>query len=512
MTSKQPTARIRVCTRPVCEEAYPAGLARSIHLACDPDGTGWRPLNRNYGILFAEGRISEQNTIVPLGVRDPRIFRMADGAVGITAARVHEDGSEDEQSGGRRLLWRTRDLIHFEALGLQEQVPEASDTLEVDRELAEAALRWWSPITYLRAEVLDGGRARLYYSDGSSREKRIRWEGGRGTLTQQRFRFPLAKGYGDPVIFPWDGKWYYISTNDNLNDIGIYLREADCVEALFAEGAEEHLILPFSPERGFEQTFWAPEFHVIGGELYILFAVSGHAWGPQCHLMKRRKTGRMTEEDGWENPVRVVRRDGSPLAEGAITLDMTYVKAESGSYVIWSYREHIGTPLDSGSMLYIAPVDEREPWRLTGEPVLLTRPLYGWENVSGTINNEGPHAFARDGKIYVTYSGGSANAYTYALGLLTADTRSDLTDLRSWTKSLTPVLTFYSVAGEYGPGHNSFFVNEEGELMIAYHAETGLKESLRCDGIRRVHFRADGTPYFQMAAWEDLQEETVLGE
>ena len=45
--------------------------------------------------------------------------------------------------------------------------------------------------------------------------------------------------------------------------------------------------------------------------------------------------------------------------------------------------------------------------------------------------------------------------------------------------------------------------------MIAYHAETGLKETLRCDGIRRVHFRADGSPYFGMAAGEDLGCVTV---
>ena len=311
------------------------------------------------------------------------------------------------------------------------------------------------------------------------------------------------------MIFRWEGRWYYISTNDNLDDIGLYVREAETVEELFAEGLTEHLILPFSPERGFEQTFWAPEFHVIGGELYILFAVSGHEWGPQCHMMKKKKAERITDPDGWENPIRVVRKDGSPLADAAITLDMTYIGARSGSYVVWSYREHIGTPLDSGSMLYIASIDEREPWRLTSDPVLLTRPLLGWENVAGTINNEGPHAFLRDGKVFLTYSGGSANRYTYALGLLTADSVSDLLDLRSWSKGITPVLTFYSVDGEYGPGHNSFFTGSDGELMIAYHAETSLTETLRCDGIRRVHFRPDGTPYFGLSASEDLVRVSV---
>ena len=50
---------------------------------------------------------------------------------------------------------------------------------------------------------------------------------------------------------------------------------------------------------------------------------------------------------------------------------------------------------------------------------------------------------------------------------------------------------------------------EEGETMIAYHAETDIKEHLRCDGIRRVHFREDNTPYFQMSPEEDLPQKLV---
>ena len=529
-------ALVRVYVRPVNDEDYPAGLARSIHIACKTGDAEWKAFNKNYGILFAEGSVSARNTIVPKGIRNPGIFRMENGTIGICGERVHENGEPDETCRGQVLLWTTRDLIHFESAGLVDRkglIPDPlSDSLALDAALAEEALRWWSPIVHTGTEIPETVRiasaqdlekitALLRYSDGSVRQKKVAWDPGsvrfghpgtytvRGTVEQQHFRFPLAKGYGDPVVFPWEGKWYYISTNDNLDDIGLYLREAPTVEELFAEGVEEHLILPFSPERGFEQTFWAPEFHVIGGELYILFAVSGHAWGPQCHMMKKKPDGKMTDADGWDDPVRVIRKDGTPLAEGAITLDMTFLRAQSGSYVIWSYREHIGTPLDSGSMLYVASVDERKPWQLTCDPVLLTRPLYGWENVEGTINNEGPYAFIRDETVCVTYSGGSANRYTYALGLLTADTQNDLTDFRSWSKSVTPVLTYRSVDGEYGPGHNSFFVNEEGELMIAYHAETGLKETIRCDGIRRVHFRKDGTPYFGMSPAEDLVRETV---
>ena len=524
-----------VYTKPADPETYPAGLAHAVHFSFRRPGCGPQPLNRDYGILFARGTVSPEDIIVPAGIREPGIFAMEDGWIGICGKMIDEDGAPFVCGQGNVFLWKTRDLIHFEEAGpvrgdaLSGYTVSAS--LPVRPEIAEEAIRRWTPvrqeyvtlpeqITVKSEEELERIQADAVYSDGSHAVRKVDWNRDgvdfdrpgtytvEGVIRRHAFRFPLAEGYGDPVIFPWDGKWFFLGTSDNRNDIGLYIREAGSVEELFSPDAAEHLILPYDPERGFEQTFWAPEFHVIGGEAYILFAVSGHVWGPQCHVMKLKKGGRMIRAEDWENPVPVVRTDGSPLSSDGITLDMTYIRVSSGSYMVWSYRRHIGTPADTGSMLYIARVSEREPWRLTGEPVLLSRPLYGWENVAGTINNEGPYALIRDGKVYLTYSGGSANAYTYALGMLTADGEKDLTDPASWTKSITPVLTFRSVAGEYGPGHNSFFVSDLGETMIAYHAVTGYHDHLRCDGIRRVHFRKDGTPYFQMSAEEDLRVKT----
>lgn len=220
--------------------------------------------------------------------------------------------------------------------------------------------------------------------------------------------------------------------------------------------------------------------------------------------MKLKKGGSLIDPESWEEPVRIRKKDGSFLTEDGITLDMTYLKAGERSYVVWSYRRNIGTPYDTGSMLYIAEVDEKQPWQLSSDPVLLTRPLYGWENVNHTINNEGPYAFTADGKVYLTYSGGAADGYTYALGLLTADAKDDLLDISVWKKRCTPVLSYYSVEGIYGPGHNSFFTDAQGNLMIAYHAEDALEHYLRCDGIHRVHFNIHGEPVFDLSAKRDL--------
>lgn len=543
VTYENEKGKLLVYTRQISEKSYPSGLARSIHIAVSRDGQHYQPLHQNYGILFAEAVIRSDNTICPKGVKNPVVFPMPEGGFGVAAVRVNEDGSSDGDCVGKLLLWKTADFIDFQDMGMVEEslnldykkkescMIQGESVIgswtEIDVGLCNRLLLHWNPLshvsTYLPESVTVTSREELeellaiaVYSDGSTVPKKVSWNTEQidfsvlgtyrvnGNLYDTHYPFPLARGYGDPVIFPWEGKWYFLGTNDNLDDIGIYVREAGTVAELFAEGAEEHLILGVDEEKDFIQTFWAPEFHIIGGQAYILFAVGGRIWGPQCYLMKLKKGGRIIDAEGWETPVRVLRQNGKPLAEEGITLDMTYVSASEHSYMVWSYREHIGTPADTGSMLYIAEADEEKPWQLAGEPVLLSRPLFGWENVNGTINNEGPHAFVHDGKVYLTYSGGDAAGYTYALGLLTADVTRDLTDVSSWKKSCTPVLSFYSVEGEYGPGHNSFFVDDEGNLMIAYHAENALESRLRSDGIHRIHFDVQGMPRFDLSAERDL--------
>lgn len=553
-------ARIMVYTRETMTEEYPDGLARSIHLAYSLDGKNYEAMNGNYGILFAKAVLSGEDTICPKGVRDPRVLSLPQGGFVIAAVRVNEDGSADGESEGKLLYWTTADFKEFKELGLLDcgqaetlglscaaealreenangkkascfgRLPQgaaAGNTVEVSRSLCDRAALFRSRLTSVGVSVperimarnagdVEAVRAAVMYSDGSSASKQVKWETEGidfnrpgtyrigGTVINEQYTFPLACGYGDPVIFPWEGRYYFIATDDNRNDVGFYVRESEDVAGLFKEDTKQHLILWLDEERGFVQTFWAPEFHVIGGELYILFAVSGTKWGPQCHLMKLKKGGSLTDPESWEDPVRIRRMDGRPLTEDGITLDMTYLKTGERSYYIWSYRRNIGTALDTGSMLYIAAVDEAAPWQLASEPVLLSRPLYGWENVNHTINNEGPYAFTANDKIYLTYSGGAADGYTYALGLLTAPAGADLLDTGVWNKAGTPVLSYYSVEGEYGPGHNSFFTDAQGNLMIAYHAEDALDHHIRCDGIRRVHFNIQGEPVFDMSAQRDL--------
>jgi len=277
----------------------------------------------------------------------------------------------------------------------------------------------------------------------------------------------------------------------------LFVREAETVESLFAEGYKEYIILDYNEEKGFVQTFWAPEFHIIGGCVYILFAVGGKQWSPQSHVMKLKKGGSIINPLDWEEPVRVKKSDGSFLAEiteGKITLDMTYFGVDGKHYYCWSYRKGINSPLDTGSMLYIAEIDINSPWILQSEPVLLSRPLLGWENLQGTINNEGAYPLITDDKVILAYSGGAAGGYTYAIGTLTIKRGGDYLNPNEWKKSPYPLMSYYSFEGEYGPGHNSFYYDEDGNVMNVYHAQQEIGRVKRCTAIRPVYFNKKGSP------------------
>lgn len=457
---------LRVYTKEAQEPHCLRALADSVHMEyTGPDGEE-RVLNQGYGILYAEAGISPDNTIEPKGIRNPRILALEKG-YGILAEPVDETGQPVPEN--RLILWRTQDFLRFQ----QESVERG---------------RWQA--------AYDGARDRLELPDGLWEGIEQRWV--MPEVKLKKVEFPLAVGWADPVIFEWEGKWYFLATNDNNNNIGLFIREADSVAGLFTPEAEPQCILDYDEDREFIQTFWAPEFHVIGGRAYILFAVGGRQWAPQCHMMRLKENGALTDPAGWEAPVRVRRQDGSFLTQSGISLDMTYFKAGGRAYLVWSYRYGIGTTADTGSMLYIATTDEARPWVLTSEPVLLSRPLYGWENQRGTINNEGPYALLLGDKVYLAYSGGGACDPTYAVGYLVAAQGDDLLKADNWYKEPAAMFHRGSVEGIEGPGHNSFFRDEKGELMIAYHAQDVEKSHKRCTAFHRVYVNGQGMPLLQI--------------
>ncbi len=465
---------LNVYNREVITGQYPNGLAYSVHISIQGE-----PVRNNYGMLFPKGSVDENNRIVPAFTGAVRISAVSIGqktAFLITGENLSQDGCVKEE---RSLFWTwlTKDFISFEEWGLCEE-----KTLEERTGVSVAELRRDDNVS-----IPDELAERIKERWNEKPEKNTKYP---------KLQFPFSRGFGDPVFFLWKDDYYYIATNDNVGDIGFYVRKAHEIEDLFSENTEAHIILDKDEKRGLIQTFWAPEFHLINGSLYLIFAVSNENWGPQCHIMKLKENGDILNPADWENPRKVTAPGGKKLGENGITLDMTYVKSGNRHYYVWSYREKIGSPMDSGSMLMVGEFDPQNPYELITEPKCLSRPLYGFENTNGTINNEGPYAFYHNGGIYLAYSGGDARGYLYTVGMLTAKDGADLCDLSVWEKAKTPVLSFSSVPGEYGPGHNSFFCDRDGEWWIAYHGVTSFEERIISDGIRKIRYDRNDCPRF----------------
>lgn len=288
-------------------------------------------------------------------------------------------------------------------------------------------------------------------------------------------------------------------------------------------------------KRGF-RNIWAPEIHRVG-EYWVIYFTESHssnAFNIFCHALVL---------DGSRDPYETALTSGSQQSQWidykmcaadsvkddpfrlSFCLDMTYFKDEvSGrSYVIWAGKPSAAY-MGGSTNLFIASMDEETPWMITSEAVRLSKSDYGWERVRYCVN-EGPTVLQKDGNIFMCYSA-SGTGSEYAIGMCGAKGGGDLLDAGSWTKSPYPLLTSRDVAGEEGPGHNSFTVDQYGNVIFVYHARPTSHNSKMCgwDGkkssynseplndpcrharLKRVHWAADGTPILKMTYENELLE------
>ena len=165
----------------------------------------------------------------------------------------------------------------------------------------------------------------------------------------------------------------------------------------------------------------------------------------------------------WRELGKMQCADEDEFSFRAFSLDATVFENHGKYYYVWAEKVGVGKMI---SNLYIAELET--PNKLKTVQVMLTTPDYDWERVGFWVN-EGPAVIKRFGKIYLTYSASETGA-PYCMGMLTADENADLLDPLSWRKERYPVLASDESRTIYGPGHNSFTTDEEGNDILVYHA------------------------------------------
>lgn len=289
-----------------------------------------------------------------------------------------------------------------------------------------------------------------------------------------------------------DGTYYFTASVPEYDRI--VLRSARRLEAL-AE-AEEVTIWTKHDKGVMGNHIWAPELHYVQGRWYIYFA-AGDAedkWRERPYVLECRGQNPMT--DPWEEKGMMQCADGDEFSFRAFSLDATVFENKGEYYYVWAEKVGVGRMI---SNLYIARMET--PCKLATVQVLLTTPDYDWER-RGFWVNEGPAVVKHNGRIYLTYSA-SDTGVNYCMGMLTADEDADMLDPRMWSKKRYPVLKTDEAKGIYGPGHNSFTVDDDGDPVIVFHARTEkeitgdpLYNPNRHAMLRNIVWGTDGEPKF----------------
>ncbi len=314
---------------------------------------------------------------------------------------------------------------------------------------------------------------------------------GAGVLSAETsYRNPLVKQRADPFVLRHTDGYYYLAATVPEYD-RLELRRSKSIQTL---GEAEPLVIWRAHAKGeMGAHIWAPELHRIEGKWYIYFA-AGRAkpesvWAIRMYVL----------ENVADNPL-----DGEWVEKGEIktdwesfALDATTFEHAGKRYLLWAQAD---PKMGRGTNLYIAEMDT--PWSIRSPQVMLSKPDREWEKKRFPVN-EGPAVLTRNGRVFVAYSASGTDA-NYCMGLLTASADSNLLEPKSWAKSPEPVFRTSQANGQFGPGHNSFTVSEDGqEDVMVYHARDyeeivgdPLKDPNRHTRAQVLKWKPDGTPDF----------------
>lgn len=273
---------------------------------------------------------------------------------------------------------------------------------------------------------------------------------------------PWIMQRADPYVYRHTDGNYYFTASVPAYD-GIVLRRSDTLAGL--ADAEEVEVWHKHESGIMSCHIWAPELHYVDGAWYIYYAGGDKddVWAIRPYVLECKDEDPMTGT--WVEKGKMRRAPEDEFSFEGFSLDGTVFENKGKWYYIWAEKVGVGKQI---SNLYIAEMET--PYQLKTVQVLLTTPDYDWERVGFWVN-EGPAILKRNGKIFMTYSA-SETGVAYCMGMLTADENDDLLDPLSWHKERYPVLASDASVETYGPGHNSFTVDEDGNDILVYHART----------------------------------------
>ncbi|TCQ08609.1 GH43 family beta-xylosidase [Sphingomonas sp. PP-CC-3A-396] len=301
---------------------------------------------------------------------------------------------------------------------------------------------------------------------------------------------PLVRQRADAQVFLHTDGYYYMTGSVPEYD-RLVLRRSRTLAGLST--ANERVLWRHEKTGPMSGFLWAPELHLIDGR-WIMYFAAGPSGGGEDVFRIRTFAVVCDGPDAMTGTWTVLGQLTTPW--DSFTLDSTSFVHRGTRYLAWAQRE---PGIETNSNLYLAPL--ATPLTLAAKPARLAVPTLDWE-IRGFKVAEAPALLARNGKLFMTYSASATDA-RYCLGMLTARDDADIMDPSAWTKSPQPVFKSSPAHKVFGPGHNSFTVDERGRDILVYHARDyeaikgdPLFDPNRHTRVQRFTYKPDGTPDF----------------
>ncbi len=299
---------------------------------------------------------------------------------------------------------------------------------------------------------------------------------------------PIIEQRADPWVYKHTDGFYYFTASVPEYD-RIELRRSDTIQGL---GAAEPVAVWRKHDSGpMSANVWAPEIHYIGGKWYIYFAAGRADSIFDIHMYVLENDCANPLEGEW------TERGQIKTDWESFSLDATTFEHRGIRYLVWAQND---PNIPGNTNLYMAKLVN--PWTIESPQIMISKPEHPWECI-GFLVNEGAAFLAHGDRVFLSYSGSATNHH-YCMGLLTAAADADLLDPASWSKSGQPVFASSVQNSQFGPGHNSFTMSEDGrDVVMVYHARNyqsiegdPLFDPNRHTRAQRIAWHEDGTPDF----------------
>lgn len=307
--------------------------------------------------------------------------------------------------------------------------------------------------------------------------------------------YAVNSHYDNPVVLqradPWmvkdsdTGCYYFIATVPEFDRIE--MRQACRIDEL--KLATPVVVWNKKTSGALSANIWAPELHRINGSWYIYFAASDVDAPFKIRMYALSNTSADPLQGTWQEEGEIKSGwDG-------FALDATSFEFQGKRYLLWAQQNPERT---YNSALWLAEM--ASPTRIKSPIIKLSEPTLEWETLGYKVN-EGPAVLQKDGRLFVFYSA-SATDDRYAMGLLSLNIEDDILIAENWQKQPQPIFTTNADVNRYGPGHNSFVMNEDNsQLLMVYHSRdyrqlkgNPLTDPNRHTRVRAVQWAEDGWP------------------